>query len=171
MFNYHRVSQGRWLKYAWILPFVTFLICYVRFAHVLANMFKELNLSFEAITMKGEDYLRDYDGNFDFIFLDAYDFDHGGHSKLRQSRYEKFLGASIDDTECHRMHLDCAKSVVKKLSARGLVCVDDTWLEDGSWTAKGTLAMPYLLENGFHVLEARNRAALLVRSNEATIDS
>jgi hypothetical protein len=138
---------------------------------VAANMFKELNLSFEAITMKGEDYLRDYDGSFDFIFLDAYDFDHGGHSKLRQSRYQKFLGASIDDTECHRMHLDCAKSVVNKLSAHGLVCVDDTWLEDGRWTAKGTLAMPYLLENGFHVLEARNRAALLVRSNETAIDS
>ena len=134
---------------------------------IAATLFKELDLSFEAITIKGEDYLRDYDGSFDFIFLDAYDFDHGGHSKLRQSRYEKYLGASIDDAKCHRMHLDCAKSVVKKLTQQGLVCVDDTWLEDGKWTAKGTLAMPYLLENGFHVLEARNHAALLIHSNEA----
>jgi hypothetical protein len=118
---------------------------------------------FEAINMKGEDYLRDYDGNFDFIFLDAYDFDHGKHSKLRQSRYEKFLGAPIDDTECHKMHLDCAIYVKEKLSQNGLVCIDDTWLENGNWTAKGTLAMPYLLENGFHVFEARNRSVLLGR--------
>ena len=133
---------------------------------VAANMFKKLNVSFEAINMKGEDFLRGYEGDFDFVFLDAYDFDHGGHSELRQSRYRKFLGASIDEIECHKMHLDCAKSVLKKLSSVGLVCVDDTWLEDGLWTAKGTLAMPYLLENGFNLLEARNRSALLNRVKE-----
>jgi hypothetical protein len=43
----------------------------------------------------------------------------------------------------------------------GLVCIDDTWQEDGQWTAKGTLAMPFLLERGFELIEARNRAALL----------
>lgn len=118
---------------------------------------------FQAITSKGEDYLRDYEGPIDFIFLDAYDFDHGKHSELRQSRYKKFLGARIDEVECHRMHLDCAQSVAKKLSPLGLVCFDDTWLEDGKWTAKGTLGMPFLLANGFEVVEARNRAALLRR--------
>lgn len=61
------------------------------------------------------------------------------------------------------MHLDCAQSVKAKLATNGLVCVDDTWLENGAWTAKGTLAMPYLLAQGFVTLEARNRAVLLVR--------
>lgn len=131
--------------------------------HVAADMFRVMESSFQAINMKGEEYLRDYDGNFDFIFLDAYDFDHGKHSALRQSRYQKFLGASINDVECHKMHLDCAKYIAEKLSRNGVVCIDDTWLEDGRWTAKGTLAMPYLLENGFCLLEARNRAALLGR--------
>jgi hypothetical protein len=42
--------------------------------------------------------------------------------------------------------------------------VDDTWLEFGQWVAKGTLAMPYLLEHQFDLLEARNRAALLGRT-------
>ena len=120
--------------------------------------------------MKGEDYLDSYAGSLDVVFLDAYDFDHGKHSRLRQSRYEKFLGAPVDDGECHRMHLACAKSIEKKLSRKGLVCIDDTWLEDGRWTAKGTLAMPYLIEHGFRVLEARNRAALLSRLIEPTVD-
>lgn len=113
--------------------------------------------------MKGEDYLRDLDGGVDLIFLDAYDFDHGMHSELRQSRYEKFLGSRIDEQACHQMHLDCAQSLVGKLWAHGVVCVDDTWLEEGRWTAKGTLAMPHLLQHGFDLVEARNRAALLVR--------
>ena len=127
------------------------------------EMFSRLGFNCQAVTVKGEDYLRSCPGGFDFIFLDAYDFDHGGHSMLRQSRYEKFLGSPIDDAACHQMHLDCAQSVKTKLAENGIVCVDDTWLENGSWTAKGTLAMPYLIDKGFVVLEARNRAALLAR--------
>ena len=126
--------------------------------------FARMNVPFEAVTSKGEDYLADYSGAIDFIFLDAYDFDHGRHSELRQQRYEAFLGARIDEEQCHRMHLDCAKSLVTKLSPDGLICIDDTWQDvDGNWTAKGTTAVPYLLENGFELIEARNRAVLLGR--------
>ena len=129
------------------------------------EMFIEMGLShFQAITMKGEDYLRQYQGMLDFVFLDAYDFDHGKHSEIRQSRYEQFLGARIDELQCHQMHLDCAESVLAKLAPEGLVCVDDTWLDNGKWTAKGTLAIPFLLANGFTVLESRNRAALLSKT-------
>jgi hypothetical protein len=129
------------------------------------ELFESMNAKqFTAITMKGEDYLRQTEGPFDFVFLDAYDFDHGGHSELRQGRYEKFLGSRIDELQCHQMHLECAETVSEKLSEFGVVCVDDTWQEEGKWTSKGTLAMPYLLERAFDLLEARNRAAILRRS-------
>jgi hypothetical protein len=97
----------------------------------------------------------------DCVFLDAYDFDHGKHSELRQSRYEKFLGSRIDEQQCHQMHLDCVKSVVEKLSDWGVVSIDDTWLDTGSWTAKGTLAVPYLLTKSFNFLDIRNRSVLM----------
>lgn len=132
--------------------------------HVAQRMFERLSMDFEAVAMKGEDYLRDRQAQVDFAFLDAYDFDHGQHSDLRQSRYVKFLGSRIDEEACHRMHLECAQSLVRLLSAHGVICVDDTWFEDGHWTAKGTLAVPYLLEYGFEIIDARNRAALLKRS-------
>ena len=121
-----------------------------------------LNYPIECITKKGEDYLRKDIDSFDFIFLDAYDFDHGKHSELRQSRYRQNLGSRIDEEACHLMHLECAKSVVKKLKKDGVVCVDDTWLnEDENWTAKGTLAVPYLVDNKFKIIEAHNNALLL----------
>lgn len=125
------------------------------------EMFAQQGFEAQAITAKGEDFLRAYEGTLDFVFLDAYDFDHGGHSALRQSRYEKFLGERINDTACHQMHLECAQIVNAKLAGNGLVCVDDTWFENDVWTAKGTLAMPYLLEQEFVLVEARNRAAIL----------
>lgn len=132
------------------------------------ELFARLGAEFEAVTMKGEDYLRERSGPIDLVFLDAYDFDHGKHSALRQSRYEKYLGGRIDELACHRMHLDCAQTLTSRLWSHGVVCIDDTWLEDGRWTAKGTLAMPFLIENGFGLVEARHRAALLVRSPSTT---
>lgn len=126
--------------------------------------FAKAGLPFEAVTRPGEDYLADHPGPIDYAFLDAYDFDHGKHSQLRQSRYRMFLGAEIQDAECHQMHLKCARALVRSLAPDGLICFDDTWLDEhGAWTAKGTLAMPYLLEHGFEVFEARSRAALLRR--------
>jgi hypothetical protein len=131
---------------------------------IAQKMFARLGYKAQAITARGEDFLRSYEGIIDFVFLDAYDFDHGRHSILRQSRYEQFLGERIDDKACHKMHLDCAQSIIPKLSKNGLICVDDTWPENDVWRAKGTLAVPYLIEHGFVVLEARNRAALLTRA-------
>lgn len=126
--------------------------------------FKNHDSGFEAVTMKGEEYLRQLDRPIDYIFLDAYDFDHGNHSEQRQQRYQQFLGERIDEQHCHIMHLDCAQSVAEKITADGVVCVDDTWLDDNNqWTAKGTLAVPYLLEHGFEIIEARNRAVLMKR--------
>jgi hypothetical protein len=132
--------------------------------HAADLAFKKMGVDFQAITMKGEDYLRDYSGRMDFVFLDAYDYDHGHHSELRQSRYRKYLGNPIDEQLCHQMHLKCARSVLSKISNLGAICIDDTWLFEGHWTAKGALAVPFLLENGFRLLEARNRAALIARN-------
>jgi hypothetical protein len=42
------------------------------------------------------------------------------------------------------------------------VNIDDTWQDDsGSWIFKGTLAVPYLIENGFEVIASKNRAVFL----------
>jgi hypothetical protein len=131
--------------------------------HYAGELFKKMGVPFNAVTAKGEEYLKQYKGIFDFIFLDAYDFDHGNHSDLRQSRYKKYLGSVINDDACHQMHYECAMSVNSKLADDGLVCIDDTWLDEGRWAAKGTLAMPYLLDNGFKLIDVRNRAVLLAR--------
>jgi hypothetical protein len=122
----------------------------------------KIDYSFQAISQKGEDFLKDYTGPMDFVFLDAYDFDHGKHSEERQSRYEKYLGERISDKACHQMHLECAEQVVKKLSTFGAVCFDDTWYEDSAWQAKGTLGVPYLLSKNFCISMTGNKAALLI---------
>src|SRR3546814_20414765 len=118
-----------------------------------------------AYEMRISDWSSDVCSSDLFVFLDAYDFDHGKHSELRQSRYKKFLGSEIDEIACHEMHLDCAKSVNMKTAAGGLVCLDDPWIADGKWFAKGTLAVPYLLDPGFEKIGrgcGRDRGCQLV---------
>lgn len=132
-------------------------------SRMATETFAKLGAPFEAVTMKGEDYLRERTGPIDLVFLDAYDYDHGMHSALRQSRYERFLGARIDEQACHQMHLDCAQSLVSKLWEHGVICVDDTWRIGEGWAAKGTTAVPYLLEHGYALLDERNKAVLMAR--------
>jgi hypothetical protein len=122
------------------------------------------HLELTATTEKGEEFLQNSIDEFDFIFLDAYDFDHGKHSLTRQKKYMQTLGAKINEEDCHLMHLKCAKSIVTKLRKDGVVCIDDTWKDkEGNWVAKGTLAVPYLLKNNFKIIEEKNRAVLLKR--------
>lgn len=129
------------------------------------RLFRRTGLPFRAEAAKGEDWLAAFAGTIDYVFLDAYDFDHGQHSAQRQSRYRTFLGAPIDEAACHRMHLDCAAALVTRLAPDGLICIDDTWTDAaGRWTAKGTTAVPFLLDRGFRLVEARNRAVLLARA-------
>lgn len=129
-----------------------------------AQFFDRQQWEFEAVTAKGEDFLAGWEGMVDHVFLDAYDFDHGKHSERRQARYETYLGSRIDEEQCHKMHLDCAVSIVRILAPDGTLCIDDTWQDEtGAWTAKGTTAVPYLLANGFEIIDARNNAVLMRR--------
>lgn len=131
------------------------------------NTLNEIDKSFEAITAKGEDFLKEYAGPVDFVFLDAYDFDHGKHSEERQSRYKTLLGARISDEDCHKMHLECASYIESKLLPNGAICLDDTWYKDGRWRGKGTKAVPYLLNKDYEVILSANRSVLLVKYKDS----
>jgi hypothetical protein len=126
---------------------------------------RKINADFEVVTAKGEQFLADYKDPIDFVFLDAYDFDHGYHSEARQARYERNLGEKINDEACYKMHLDCAILLISKLSPWGIIGFDDVWFKDNVWTGKGTTAMPYLFSNGFKVILKGDSVAILVRNS------
>ena len=129
------------------------------------NTLQAINPSFEAVTAKGEDYLQSYPHTIDFIFLDAYDFDHGNHSETRQQKYEQNLGTRINDADCHAMHLSCAQTLTSKLTPWGLIGFDDVWYQEGNWAGKGTTAVPFLLNKGFTIIASENRAIVLIRDS------
>lgn len=118
---------------------------------------------FTAVCSKGEDFLQGFSETVDFIYLDAFDFEHPNHSDKRKSKYEKVLGTTINNAACHSMHLDCTVELVRLCSEQTTIVFDDVWKEGDTWKGKGETAIPYLLKNGFRVTEAGRNSATLDR--------
>jgi glycosyltransferase involved in cell wall biosynthesis len=130
------------------------------------SILRYINPGAQALTHKGETYLRQHPAPLEYVYLDAFDFDHGKHSDERQASYRKYLGTDINDVACWKMHEDCADTIIARMVKGGIVVLDDTWTdEEGRYAGKGKLAAPLLLENGFRLI-ARTRKTLALRRGD-----
>ena len=114
-----------------------------------------------AVTSKGEDFLRDFKGSIDYIYLDAFDFYHDNHSQDRINKYKTILNTTINNADCHQMHLDCCINMLNKLSPNCVITFDDV-LND-SFDGKGKTAIPFLLNNGFKIFSSIDHSCTLIR--------
>lgn len=117
------------------------------------------NMNSIAITQKGEEFLKEYEGRIDFLYLDAFDFYHKEHSPKRIEKYKTILNTTINNEECHKMHLECCINSIDKINIGGYICVDDSFGEN--FDGKGKTAIPYLLDNGFIIDTMENKCILL----------
>ena len=119
----------------------------------VVNIAKKYNFSnYEVYTMKGEKFLELYDKKIDYIYLDAFDYDHGNHSIRRKQSYKNNMNCEITNELCHKMHLECCKNICNKMNTGGYICFDDI-LDKESTQGKGVLAIPYIKEQKFQLLE------------------
>lgn len=125
---------------------------------------KAISPSFETVCEYGEKYLETTDKTFHMVYLDAFDFWHPNHSKERIDAYAS-RGTTITDDNAAAMHLACAKALKRCLAIGGYVCFDDILTPAPEWKGKGRDAIPWLMENGFELLEWRKQAAMLQRKS------
>jgi len=127
-----------------------------------------LNPFAQAVTQPGESFLVNCEEPLDYVYLDAFDFEHGQHSEERKQRYRQVLGTEIQDEACWQMHQLCAAALVTRMPAGGVVVIDDTWLDEaGEYEGKGKLAVPLLLAGGFTIIATAPRAVGLKRTEAA----
>ena len=116
--------------------------------------------------MTGESFLADIfpsiGGNIRFAYLDNYDWDWGIAEGDYRSEYAaisdeyRLRGVEINNAESQAVHL--AQSIlINSFTADGCgVLFDDTWaLPDGAYSGKGGSAVPWLLANGWSLVERR----------------
>ena len=119
----------------------------------VVDIAKKYNFSnYEVHTMKGEKFLELYDKKIDYIYLDAFDYDHGRHSIKRKQAYKNNMNCEITNELSHKMHLECCKNICNKMNTGGYICFDDI-LDRESTRGKGVLAIPYIKEQKFRLLE------------------
>jgi len=111
----------------------------------------------------GEDVLADWSSLIAGLYLDAYDFWHRSHSEIRETVYRTTYGAAINDAAFHQIHLEAARFGSRPLLCGGVLAIDDTWTEAGQWAGKGALAVPWLLEQGWPMVEGANRAVVFIK--------
>jgi hypothetical protein len=81
---------------------------------------------------RGENWIRNFDGRIDVLFLDSADTDVPGHEDVCFSEFQ---------------------AAQSKLHERSLVLIDDTPFA-GEWHGKGRRAIPWALDNGWRILAA-----------------
>jgi hypothetical protein len=60
------------------------------------------------------------------------------------------------------MHYECARLLLPNIVEGGLIVIDDTWVDHGSFRGKGARAVPFLLRNGF-AIAAKSKTAIALR--------
>lgn len=130
-----------------------------RAKHTLARS----NGRFAAVCSKGEDFLANFSGTIDYLYLDAFDFLHPHHSEERKRAYQAHLDTEITNEACWKMHLDCAMAIVPLTPPGAIVVVDDAWSSEAGWGGKGTTAIPYLLDHGFKLVAVDKNSVALRR--------
>jgi hypothetical protein len=117
--------------------------------------------NYEAVTMKGEDYLESIE-SFDYLYLDGFDFYHNHHSEKRQEKYKNILNTEITDEGSWKSHLDMVTAVYKKGGKDSLICIDDVFTVGAETKGKGCTAIPFLLQNGWTSIEKNYNAEIFL---------
>lgn len=112
--------------------------------------------NYEAITMKGEDYLKTIE-KFDYLYLDGFDYHHQWHSDKRKQKYKEILQTEITNENSWKSHLDMVKEVYEKGDKDSLLCIDDVF--DAN-KGKGCTAIPFLMDNEWKALEHKYNAVI-----------
>jgi len=104
------------------------------------------NISVEYHVKDSIKFLREFDKQIDFLFLDSYDY-CGDEENIRK---------------CHEHQLNEIKAAYPKLSDFAIILIDDVF-NDETYDGKGKLSIPFLLENGFEIIHYIDTQILLKR--------
>lgn len=130
-------------------------------AKKILSKFKSNKL--EAVMAKGEDFLNGFDKQkIVLAYLDGFDVVFPGHVHS-QDRIDAYAEWGVDlmkdgNRLSAEVHLETTKYIYKNVVQGGVIAYDDTYFENGEWFGKGKTAIPFLLENGYELVNNKERA-------------
>ena len=120
----------------------------------------------EVYNRSGEVFLAEFPRDtacISFLYLDNFDWDwHPDNPELfvieQQARYDQ-LGFTMNNINSQRAHLEQMMAAMPAMAEQSVVILDDTWYNQwwGHYSGKGGAVVPYLLANGYTVLETEEQ--------------
>jgi len=110
------------------------------------------------IKAKGEDWLTDFPKGekIKFAYLDNFDYIPPGYENQgwihAQQRDYATIGLEMNNGNSMATHLAQAKLVEANAAPFCEILIDDTFMENGSYSGKGGTAVPWLLDNGYELI-------------------
>lgn len=102
-------------------------------------------------------------GQISFLYLDNFDWDwHPDNTESfvieQQARYRE-LGFEMTNINSQRAHLEQMMAALPHMANQSIVVLDDTWYNKwwGHYSGKGGAVVPYLLANGYQILETEEQ--------------
>jgi len=125
------------------------------------GILSKIDPSFTAVNDYGEKFLEKYTGTISVVYLDAFDIvlPHWPHIQSTIDTYEK-RNQKITNRAAWKMHFEATEHCLDKMCRGGFICLDDTWKTEGMWDGKGRIAVPYLLGNGYGIVDIHDQCVL-----------
>lgn len=147
----------------------------------LANLAKNLGMSFvtcdinkervaelnsqgiSATCLKGEEFIPMYAPKISIAYLD--NFDWNWHPMATEDwtlvqirEYRERYNIDMTNLMSQSAHVHQAVLIESRTTEKSIVCIDDTWFDSGwdTYQGKGGAAVPYLIAQGYTVLETTN---------------
>lgn len=117
----------------------------------------------QAVKAKGEDFLNGFEKQkIVLAYLDGFDVVFPGHIHS-QDRIDAYASWGIDlmkdgNRLSAEVHLETTKYIYQNVVKGGVIAFDDTYWENDEWFGKGKTAIPFLLKNGYELVNNKERA-------------
>jgi len=120
-----------------------------------------------AVQDLGEKYLATVDFDVHLIYMDAFDnvLPNWPHKQTTIDTY-KNRGIDLNNENSWKMHLEACENIIERVVIGGYICFDDTKQEGAEWVGKGKLAIPFLLKNGFDIVDSDYSNCLILQKEK-----
>jgi hypothetical protein len=101
------------------------------------------------------------------LYLDNFDWNWSTnqHSSMivEQQTWYHSQGITMNNLNCQTSHIGQMVNLMPCMAEKSVVCVDDTYEYNGVYIGKGGAVVPYLLSQGFCILQSRDYGVILGR--------
>lgn len=123
----------------------------------------------EFIQADGTTWSANYRGpNIKVLYLDNFDWDWdtNQYSDMieQQRRWYADRNVVMNNLNSQIAHITQMTNLLPHMSDQCVICVDDTYEHNGVFIGKGGAVVPYLLGQGFAIVEARDYGVILSRN-------